>query len=142
MASTHRSALAVAAFCATFCLTGCFTIDHAQVLRTGEEHMLVSNYGWYLFHFIPVACGNASESRWFPWVHFRDDVTMDKIQHRFISTANELGRPKVRDLAYTTRESVMLEIPGLNLPLPIPYLLTYREIQLSGIMGEEEENAQ
>ena len=40
----------------------------------------------------------------------------------------------VEDLAYTTRESVMLEIPGINTTLPIPYLLTYREVQLSGVL--------
>lgn len=119
--------------CATLCLTGCFSIDTGHVARTGDEHILVSNYGWYLFHFIPVANGNANENRWLPWVMFRDDVTLDKVQRRFMMHANDIGKPDVRDLSYTTRESVMLEIPGLNLPLPVPYLLTYREIQLSGV---------
>ena len=40
----------------------------------------------------------------------------------------------VSDLGYVTNESVMLNIPGINAPLPIPYLLTYREIQLSGVL--------
>ena len=35
-----------------------------------------------------------------------------------------------------------LEIPGINLPLPIPYLLTYREIQLSGVLEEPSDAAE
>ena len=138
MAFKQLFSIICSAVCAAACLTGCFTIDRGNLLRTNEEHMLVSNYGWYLFHFIPVACGNASKDRWTPWVHFRDDVTLDKIQGRFLTTAESLGYDKVENLAYTTRESVMLEIPGLNVPLPIPYLLTYREIQLSGVLSMEE----
>ena len=125
-------------------LAGCFSIERAPLLRTNEEHVLVSNYGWYLFHFIPVACGNANENRWTPWVHFRDDVTMDKVQRRFMMLADDPDK-EIRNPTYTTYESVMLEIPGLNLPLPVPYLLTYREIQLSGIISKkkpEEEDPQ
>lgn len=124
---------AVLALGVTFCLAGCFsiktsTIDHAQ-----HEHILVSNYGWYLFNLIPLACGNASEDAWTPWVHFRNDVTMAKIQRRFMDYARSHGGiDKADNLTYTTRDSVMFELPGLELPLPIPYLLTYREIQLSG----------
>lgn len=119
-------------------LGGCFTIERAPLLRTNEEHVLVSNYGWYLFHFIPIACGNANENRWTPWAHFRDDVTMDKIQRRFMMLADDPDKA-IRDPVYTTYESVMLEIPGINFPLPIPYLLTYREIQLSGIIYDRKE---
>lgn len=117
--------------CAAFGLTGCFSLDHGRFVRTNEEHVLVSNYGWYLFNYIPLACGNANQDRWLPWVMFRNDVQMDKIQGRFMDYA---GPRKMRDLAYTTSESVLLTIPGINLPLPIPYVLTYREIQLSGVL--------
>ena len=142
-----RTALMVTC-CVGFALTGCFSMDHARFVRSDEEHLLVSNYGWYLFHYFPLACGNASKERWLPWTMFRNDVTMDKIQGRFMDYANSqtnlvrgangqltpvVGR-RARDLAYTTHESVMLQIPGINLPLPIPYLLTYREIQLSGVL--------
>lgn len=112
---------------------GCFSLQRARVLTTGQEHVHTANYGWYLFHCIPLACGNASADAWSPWVAFRDDVTMDKIQHRFMRYANGQGA-EVSDLTYVTNESVMLNIPGLNIPLPIPYLLTYREIQLSGVL--------
>lgn len=114
-------------------LAGCFSIDHARFVRSNDEHVLVSNYGWYLFHYIPLVCGNASRDRWLPWVMFRNDVRMDSVQGRFMDYA---GDRKARDLAYTTRETVMLEIPATNFSLPVPYLLTYREIQLSGVLED------
>ena len=130
----------------TLCLSGCFVIDRGQLLRTNEEHILVSNYGWYLFDVLPLACGNAAEERALPFVFFRNDVTMDKIQTRFMTYAESYGRRagvgvNVRDLAYTTRESVLFEIPGINFPIPLPYILTYREIQLSGVLDRVPEKA-
>lgn len=122
-------ARAVAAFAACAVLAGCFSLETAAIRTSGREHVLASNYGWYLFHCIPLACGNASRSPWAPWAFFRDDVTLDKIQTRFME---RVGGGDVQDLSYSTQESVMLQIPGLNFPLPIPYLLTYREVQLSG----------
>ena len=122
-----------AALCATFCLTGCFTLDSADVRSTGDEHVCVGNNGWYLFHFIPLACGNASDDPLAPWVLFRNDVTMDKIQRRFMNYAKFYGKIP-RDMSYYTQESVLFEIPGTDLPIPIPYILTYKEIQLSGVL--------
>ena len=119
-----------------FCHAGCFRLQRARIRSTDQEHVLVTNYGWYLFHFIPIACGNASLDAWTPWVLFRDDVTLDKVQGRFMLHARGEGCT-AEDMIYETRESVMLEIPGLNTPLPIPYLLTYREIQLSGMLTKD-----
>ncbi|MGN0855150.1 MAG: hypothetical protein ACI4R9_06490 [Kiritimatiellia bacterium] len=134
--------LALACGCAAFCLAGCFSLDHGRFVRTNEEHVLVSNYGWYLFDYIPLVCGNANKDRRLPWVMFRDDVQMDKIQYRFMDYA---GERRARDLAYNTTDSVLLMIPGIGFPLPIPYVLTYREIQLSGVLepgeGKPEEGA-
>lgn len=115
------------------CLTGCFTIQRAKIKSTDKEHVYVANYGWYLFHTVPVACGNANRDRWLPWVMFRDDVTMDKVQGRFMEYANG-QRMGVEDMCYTVTDSVMLSIPGIDLPIPVPYLLTYREVQLSGTL--------
>ena len=121
------------AACAATCLSGCFSLERAPMDRRGREHLLASNYGWYLFHFIPLACGNANEDRWTPWALFRDDVRMDKVQRRFTAYAGEHGCD-IEDMTYKNKDSVMFEIPSLNFPLPVPYLLTYREIQLSGVM--------
>ena len=79
-------------------------------------------------HFI-----DAAEDPLMPWAFFRNDVTMDKIQHRFMKYANFYGK-KSRDMAYYTQESVLFEIPATDFPIPLPYLLTYKEIQLSGVL--------
>lgn len=126
------AAAAFFAVCAAFA-GGCFSIEKGMVKSTGEEHVLASNYGWYLFHFIPLACGNASSDPLLPSVLFRNDVTHDKVQARFMQYAESRGCG-TKDLSYTTRESVMLEIPGFGTTLPIPYLVTYREVQLSGML--------
>ena len=108
-------------------------MERAPIEQIGGEQLLASNYGWYLFDLVPLACGNAKADRWTPWVLFRDDVTMDKVQRRFTAYADEHGCD-VEDMTYRNRESVMFEIPGLNFPLPVPYFLTYHEIQLSGVL--------
>lgn len=115
-------------------LTGCFSIEKGRLNSSGEEQVLVSNYGWYLFHFIPLACGNANERAITPWVLFRNDVTMDKVQKRFFSYADTRENIKVEELSYRTYESVLFEIPGSNIPIPLPYILSYKEIQLSGVL--------
>ena len=120
----------VAIILACALLGGCATVT---VSRDGATMVNIENSGWYLFHFIPLACGNASEDPLMPWIFFRNDVTMDKIQHRFMSYANFYGK-KTRDMAYYTQESVLFEIPGTDFPIPLPYILTYREIQLSGVL--------
>ena len=134
MKMNTRIAVALAAAC----LAGCFSLEKGRIESIDREHVLVSNYGWYLFHYIPLACGNASLDAWTPFALFRDDVTLDKIQGRFMLHARDEGCT-AENLTYETSESVMLEIPGLNTPLPIPYLLTYREIQLSGVLANEKE---
>lgn len=118
---------------ATFCLAGCFSLDHAVVRRTGEENVNVYNDWWYLFHTLPLVTGNATPGSSFPFSFFRNDVTMEKLQVRFFSYAEERGC-KPYDVNYLTRENVMFEIPGLSFPLPIPYLLTNKKIQISGVL--------
>lgn len=115
-------------------LSGCFSIEKGYLRASGAEHMLVSNYGWYLFHIIPIACGNANPDGFFPWAIFRNDVTMDKVQNRFMDYVHKKGGLDIVDLSYRTQESVLFEFPGSNIPIPLPYILSYKEIQLSGVL--------
>lgn len=116
----------------SMCLTGCFSIDAARLdAAGGEEHVVVRNYGWSLFYFIPVVCGNTSEEAWLPWSFFSNEITMDKVQERFFDYAVRRGK-SAYNLKYTDYDTVMFNIPLVQYPLPIPYLLCYREIQLSG----------
>lgn len=115
-------------------MTGCFTLDSGTLARTGDENIVVRNYGWYLFGKLPIATGNASEDALSPFVFFRDDVVPDKIQKRFLDYAKTKPDKEVRDLTYHTSENVMFNLPGIEFQIPIPYLFTYREIQISGVL--------
>lgn len=114
-------------------LTGCFSLETATLTKCGEENVLVTNYGWYLFNMLPLATGNAAEKAVSPTVLFRNDVTMDKVQQRAQRYADSKGK-RLEDLAYHNHSSVMFNIPGTDFPMPIPYVLTFREIQLSGVL--------
>lgn len=117
--------------CVTICLTGCYSFDVADVPSSNEHHVLVSNYGWYLFGSIPFVCGNASKNAILPFAFFRDDVTMDKLQKRFSDYADS-RQCHTKDLNYHSYDTVLLEIPSIQ--VPIPYILCFRELQLSGVL--------
>ena len=116
----------------TACLAGCFTLESASTPEN-NEHIFASNYGWYLFGGVPLVCGNTSKDAWMPFVFFRDDVTMDKVQSRFTDYARDKGATPV-NINYFNDEDVLCQLPGTDIPLPIPYILVYREIQLSGVL--------
>ena len=120
--------------CATLCLFfgGCFTISRGTS-PSGGEHVHAYNYGWYLFNHIPLLCGNTAEDRWAPFVFLRDDVTLDKVQGRVASLAEKDGL-SMHNVAYVTKDEIFFQLPGTDIPIPLPYILTYREIQFSGEM--------
>ena len=122
--------------CLALVLAGCFSLETAELTKCGDENLLVTNYGWYLFNVLPVATGNASEGALSPTVFFRNDVTMDKVQKRAQRYAQKTGK-QLSDLAYHNQSSVMFNIPGTDFPIPIPYVLTFREIQLSGVLKSD-----
>ena len=97
------------------------------------EHVVVSNYGWFLFNFIPLACGNASPKAAFPWTFFSDQVTSRLLHDRLMSYA-ATKRANVKELAFFRDEQVFFSIPGTQFPVPIPYILCFREIQFSGVL--------
>jgi hypothetical protein len=123
----------LAGLCLLAGTAGCFSVDSAVGGVSGEEYVVVRNYGWKAFKFIPLVSGNATEDAWFPWAVLRDDITMDKIQKRFMDHAGKRGKTPV-NLKYTDYDTVMFNLPLVQYPLPIPYLLCYREIQLSGTL--------
>lgn len=127
--------LSVLAALASLVLTGCFSVDVSRSSLTSEKHIVASNYGWRLFYFIPLCCGNATPEpeRVGPWAFFRDDVTLKKVQHRFFETASRHAG-SVTDLTYCNNETVIFNIPFTGIPFPLPYFICYREIQLSGVV--------
>lgn len=117
---------------------GCFSMDAAPMrLRTlagaPVEHVVIANNGWYLFNAWPLACGNAHEEATFRWRLFRDDVSVDILQDRLTRYAARRGCD-VAELNVFNDEQVLLSIPGTSFPLPLPYILTFREAQLSCVL--------
>ena len=110
------------------CLTGCFSVDTAPMKWSGEEHVVMTNYGWTLFNWIPLVSGNADETATCGMALFRDDVTLEKVQARYMRYAN--GR-KVETPVYLNKDSNIIELFGL----PIPYIICYKEINLSGTIS-------
>lgn len=113
---------------------GCFTLESGTLARTGDENVLVTNYGWYLFGRFPIATGNANKDALAPFVFFRDDVKLDKIQKRLLDYSKTRPGKELRDITYHTRENVMFNLPGIEFQVPIPYVLTFREIQITGVL--------
>jgi hypothetical protein len=57
----------LAGLCLLAGTAGCFSVDSAVGGVSGEEYVVVRNYGWKAFKFIPLVSGNATENAWFPW---------------------------------------------------------------------------
>lgn len=128
-----RLLLTILLFSTAIVLSGCFSIDVATNRITNDRHVLVSNDGWYLFGSLPLVCGNISDKSNSSFAFFRDDVTMDKIQDRFIDFAKK-EHLTPRDMTYHANEQVLFTIPATTIAIPIPYVLAYRKIQLSGVL--------
>ena len=130
-------------------LAGCFSIDRgtSAAFRNsrlkasdGEpvEHILVANYGWYLFDCIPLVCGNATPGAFFPWNFFSGQVKPDLLHDRLMTHA-AAQNADVKDLFFIRGEKVCFDLPGTNFPVPIPYILCYREIQFSGVLMQHKD---
>ena len=107
------------------------TASSSQPRRT--EHVVVSNYGWYLFNKFPLACGNTDPKASFPWVFFSNQVSPHLLHDRMMSYAAST-KANVKELAFFRDEQVFFTIPGTQFPVPIPYILCFREIQFSGVL--------
>lgn len=121
-------------------LGGCFNFELAKTPEFTQKrllgndgmpiaHCITSNYGWYLFNRVPLICGNARPGAWWPWVMFRDDVTLDKLQGRLVSTSQKMKTDLV-DLEVSYTDTCMISIPNIKINTTLG-LLWYKELQLS-----------
>ena len=94
------------------------------------EHVVVSNFGWYFFNRWPIVCGNARVDRSLPWRFFRNDVDENVIQRRLMDYA-AARECDVRDLQVFNNAEVLMSIGVGGVSLPVPYVISYRELQYS-----------
>ena len=113
-----RTKLFLPCLCATLCLTGCLSTEVSQSETCGTEHILVTDYGWKLFNCIPL---------------FRPDITNERVQKALFDEATRRNKTAV-DLSYHNYDTILFEIPYLFIPMPIPYVICYHEVQLSGVL--------
>ena len=126
--NTGMRRFATIALCgAALCLSGCMTVDRAELPSGGGEHVFARNYGWKLFNCIPLVCGNASADATCGLVMFRNDVTMERVQAKIAECAN--GREIVCPV-YHNYGKVFISFLGI----PVPYLLCYNEVSVSATL--------
>ena len=113
-----KSSGLIIGLCATLCLTGCLSTEVSKSEVCGIEHIYVSDYGWKLFNCIPL---------------FRPDVTVDRVQKALAEEASN-RKKTAAGLTYRNYDTIFFEIPILYIPVPIPYVICYHEIQLSGVL--------
>ena len=123
-------------------LAGCYSMDiasnsaldgHGEKTSRNSEHVVVSNYGWYLFDCLPLACGNTNHKALFPWVFFSNQVSSSLLHDRMMEYATERNAT-VKELTFFRDEQVFFNVPGTQFPIPIPYVLCFREVQFSGVL--------
>ena len=108
----------IVVLCGTLCLAGCLSTEVAKSEVCGTEHILVRDYGWKFFNWIPI---------------FRSDITIDRVQKELMAESARRGKTPT-DLVYHTMDKVTFDIPLLVASIPIPYIICYHEIQLSGAL--------
>ena len=99
-------------------LSGCMSTEVSTSETCGTRHIVVTDYGWKLFNCIPL---------------FRSDITMKRVQDELMSEAAKRGAVAT-DLVYHNDDAVMFNIPLVGFSIPVPYVVCYREIQLSGVL--------
>ena len=107
-----------AALCVTLCLTGCMSTEVSRSEVCGTEHIFVSDFGWKLFNWIPL---------------FRSDITLERVQNEVAAESKRRGKVAT-DLVCHKYDKVTFDIPLLVISLPIPYIICYHEVQVSGVL--------
>lgn len=136
----------IIALCIPALLAGCYSMDVSSAksldkvtIAPGDdkplEHVVVSNYGWFLFNAFPLVCGNATPGESFPWKFFSNQVSSELLHDRLTAHAAAINAD-IRDLVFIRDEKVfILNLPGIE--IPIPYLCTYKEMQFSAVLAEK-----
>ena len=100
------------------CLTGCLSTEVSKSETDGTEHIFVADYGWKLFNAFPL---------------FRSDITLERVQQAMNEEASRRGKVAT-DLTCHRFDNIMFDLPLLVITFPVPYILCYHEIQLSGVL--------
>ena len=119
--------------------SGCFTLDCAEsplLAPDADAYVVVRNYGWNLFGFIPLVCGNADIDSFWGSTFFKDEVKPEVAYSVLAKCADERNRA-ISDLAVFDDHCVFFSLPIINIPLPIPWVVQYKEVCISAMIAPE-----
>lgn len=141
-----RPYFAVVAAAALAAASGCLSIDRCDAERLEGltingtdkkpvEHIVVSNFGYYLFNIFPLVSGNASQDRWFPFRLFSDHVELPKMQSILAAEVQKRHGLELAELAshYDSAPCFTVSLDPKSL---LGLLFCYREVQLSAVLVE------
>lgn len=118
-----------------FTITGCMSIERSatEYVTAGDmvvpgEQILITNYGYYLFGFIPLFTGSDTGKGLSIFV---DDATLDKTQKYLSKLADEEGASIVHIQPKVSSTCSFSVIPMIGSTLGI---LWYKDVQLSATM--------
>ena len=100
------------------CFGGCLSTEVSKSEVCGTEHIFVQDYGWKLFNCIPL---------------FRPDITLKRVRTELEDEAKRRGKT-AENLTWHNYDTIIFTLPILYVPIPIPYLICYQEVQLSGVL--------
>ena len=144
--SRYFVAIALLAAASGCCTRYSMSPKHLVGLRYADEdgeiveHYHIQNYGWYLFNVLPIVCGETDRNAFSRIAFFSDQVRPDIMTGIFNDRVRETGsRPAC--VATHSMDLVTFAIPGISIPIVVPYVICYREVQMSGLLlkdgGEE-----
>ncbi len=108
---------------------GCYSVEIAESPVLGPfsaGHVTVSNYGWTLFGYVPVVCGNANADSWCPFTFFWNDLKPEQAKARLDAVAAERNATET-DVWYYGTNDVLFDFYYS----PIPWIIVYKEVNLS-----------
>lgn len=139
----------IVGFSALLGVAGCFSIEsvsldaanaNSNVIENVQgkavAHVVVSNYGWYFFDCWPIVSGNIVPGQEGGFAFFKDTVNERKLLSRFMSYANERNCDVV-DLQLFNNDEVLMTIGIGGLSIPLPYVISFRDMQYSGVLVEK-----
>ena len=127
--------LVVAVALALAC-SGCFTLGSstsALLAPDADEHVIVRNYGWFLFGSVPLVCGNADIDSFWGSTFFKDEVTLE-IAHGVLSQYVADSGREICDIVVMADREALLSVPLFVVPISLPWVVQYKEVNVSATL--------
>ncbi len=108
---------------------GCYSVEVAESPILGASsagHVTVSNYGWTLFGYVPLVCGNSNAESWCPFLFFWNDLKPELAKARLDAVAAERDAIET-DVWYLGTNDVLFDAYYS----PVPWVIVYKEVNLS-----------